>query len=209
MSREIARTLSPREAAILKLASEGFTDAAIAHNLDISEGTVGTYWGRIRTKLGPFSRPELVAIAIRSELSQQIEELEGQRDRLKSDLDRSMASGQLYEEILDAADEGVLLLEASGTIRHANPFALSMFGYSRDELTGRPLTDIIPERYRIVHTQHLRQFVANPTNRKMNEHSDSVGLMKSGEEISVYIVISAVRRDEELFLTCFIRPGFD
>lgn len=209
MSREIARTLSPREAAILKLASEGFTDAAIAHNLEISEGTVGTYWGRIRTKLGPFSRPELVAIAIRSELAQQIEELEQQRDHLKSDLDRSLASGLLYEEVLDAADEGVLLLETGGIIRHANPFALAMFGYEKGELTGRPLAELIPERFRIVHMQHLREYVANPTNRRMNEHSDSVGLTKSGDEISVYIVISAVHRDGEIFLTCFVRHGFD
>src|SRR5579862_4728500 len=66
MSREVAHTLSPREAAIIRMASEGHTDSSIAHLLEISEGTVGTYWGRIRTKMGPYSRPELVAIAIRT-----------------------------------------------------------------------------------------------------------------------------------------------
>ncbi|HVT14253.1 MAG TPA: PAS domain S-box protein [Fimbriimonadaceae bacterium] len=209
MSREIAHTLSPREAAILKLASEGYTDAAIAHRLEISEGTVGTYWGRIRTKLGPFSRPELVAIAIRTELAKQIEELEEQRDKLKADLDRSIASGQFYEGILDATDEGVLVIDVTGTIRHANPAALAVFGYTKEEMRGRPLSDLLPERFRVIHRQHIREFAANPANRRMNEHSDTVGLTKSGKEISLYVVISAIQPDGETFLTGFIRPGFD
>ncbi len=40
--------LSEREEQVLRLAMRGFTDTAIAHQLEISEATVGTYWGRVR-----------------------------------------------------------------------------------------------------------------------------------------------------------------
>ncbi|MFI5385056.1 MAG: LuxR C-terminal-related transcriptional regulator [Fimbriimonadales bacterium] len=207
MSREVAHTLSPREAAILTLASEGHTDAAIAQELGISEGTVGTYWGRIRTKLGPYSRPELVAIAVRSELTQEIEKLENQRNQLRRELEETTAEEHLLEEILDAADEGVLLFAASGRLMHANPVALSLFSYQKDQLAGLTLSDLIPERFRQIHLQHYREFSASPTNRRMNDHSDTWGFTRDGIEVPLYVYISAVCRDGETLMACFIRPG--
>ena len=59
--------LSPREQQLITMAGEGLTDTAIANRLGISEATVNTYWGRIRVKLGPHNRTELVAIALRDE----------------------------------------------------------------------------------------------------------------------------------------------
>jgi PAS domain S-box-containing protein len=207
MSREIAHTLSPREAAILTLASEGYTDSAIANHLEISEGTVGTYWGRIRTKLGPYSRPELVAIAIRSELAQQIELLEIQRDTLKAELETSEATEHLYEEVLDAADEGVIVIRHTGEIEHANPAALSLFAYEQSNLVGEKLSVLVPERYRTEHLRHIIEFGQAPGNRRMNDHSQTLGLAKDGREISLHIAISAVHRDGETLFTAFIHPG--
>lgn len=207
MSREVAHALSPREAAILRLASEGHTDASIAHQLEISEGTVGTYWGRIRTKLGPYSRPELVAVAIRSELMKEIEELEAQRDRLKNELEQMTEEERLFEEILDAADEGVIVTSLEGQIEHANPYALKVFGYNKNEIVGVSLDILIPERFREIHRCHLADFSVNPGNRRMNEHSDTVGLTKDGRELTLYIAICAVRRHSDSLFTCFIRPA--
>ena len=67
MSQGQHNALSEREKQLIKLASEGFIDTAIANQLGISEATVSTYWGRIRVKLGPHSRTELVAIVLRQE----------------------------------------------------------------------------------------------------------------------------------------------
>ena len=48
---------------MLLLAAQGLTDQGIAHRLEISLATVGTYWGRIRIKIGPLSRTGLVETA--------------------------------------------------------------------------------------------------------------------------------------------------
>ena len=45
--------LSPRELQLIEYATQGLTDTAIALKLGISEATVGTYWGRVRIKIGP------------------------------------------------------------------------------------------------------------------------------------------------------------
>jgi DNA-binding CsgD family transcriptional regulator len=54
--------LSNREAEIVELAIQGFTNEAIAHKLGISIGTVNTYWVRVRMKTG---RTEAVAMLIK------------------------------------------------------------------------------------------------------------------------------------------------
>ena len=46
---------------MLTLASQGYTDEMVAHELGIQTGTVNSYWVRIRGKLGNLSRSELVA----------------------------------------------------------------------------------------------------------------------------------------------------
>jgi len=56
-----------RERNILDLAIKGFKDRAIADQLGISTGTVGTYWTRIRRKVGPVTRAQLAAVVGRIE----------------------------------------------------------------------------------------------------------------------------------------------
>jgi len=50
-----------RELQVLELAAKGMTDKQIAATLNISAGTVGSYWRRILSKYGSCSRTEVVA----------------------------------------------------------------------------------------------------------------------------------------------------
>lgn len=57
--------LSPRESEIVELAIQGLTNEGIAHKLDLSVGTVNTYWLRIRLKVGGIGRTDTVAKVIK------------------------------------------------------------------------------------------------------------------------------------------------
>jgi DNA-binding CsgD family transcriptional regulator len=57
--------LSPREAEIVELAIQGLTNEGIAVKLDLSVGTVNTYWLRIRLKVGGIGRTDSVARVIK------------------------------------------------------------------------------------------------------------------------------------------------
>ena len=57
--------LSPRESQIVDLAIQGLTNEAIAISLEISVGTVNTYWLRIRLKVGGVGRTDTVARVIK------------------------------------------------------------------------------------------------------------------------------------------------
>lgn len=54
------RELSPREEEIVQLCVDGLTNDAIAHRLNISIGTVNTYWLRIKLKAGGLGKTDTV-----------------------------------------------------------------------------------------------------------------------------------------------------
>src|SRR4051812_24627100 len=58
------RTLTPRQQQILQLASEGRTDKEIARLLGVAEGTLRTYWDRLRSRYHAHSRGEIIAKAL-------------------------------------------------------------------------------------------------------------------------------------------------
>jgi len=49
--------------------------------------------------------------------------------------------------ILDSAAEGILGVDASGKMTFVNPAALQMLGYSKDELVGQVLHDLVHHSY--------------------------------------------------------------
>lgn len=207
MPREVIQMLSPRESAILELAAEGLTDIAIAHRLGISDGTVGTYWGRIRTKLGPFPRAELVAIKTRADFKAEIESLEQERERLVNRLHEVEAAELLYEQIVDHTQEGVLILRADTSFVHVNPAALQIFGYSAEELATKRLPDLIPSRLRAEHFVNHLEYLKEPETRLMNPHLTTYALHRSGREIRVAVTLSRMHNDGEECTVCFVRPS--
>src|SRR6185436_6727018 len=78
--------LSQREKQLLDFAVRGYTDQAIANELGISLATVGTYWGRVRIKFGPFNRTELVALYLKEEAAVTLEKVREENRELVSQI---------------------------------------------------------------------------------------------------------------------------
>lgn len=96
------------------------------------------------------------------------------------------------EQIIDAMPQGVLLVDASGMIVMTNPALDEQFGYASDELVGKPLDMLLPERYRGGHKSFFRAYGANPSQRKMGTGRDLTGLHKTGVEFPVEIALNTV-----------------
>lgn len=203
-----APELSPREQQLLKYAAEGLTDTAIAHKLGISEATVGTYWGRVRIKLGPYSRTELVAIMMRAERETAVEALRRENEALIRELQSqgSMGTGAFYRDMLEQAHDAMILVSEEGQIEYANVGAQELFGYEKGELHGQDITCLIPTRFRERHADHREEFVRSPDRRKMGEHLETPALHKDGQEFAIRASLSAVTTNDGLTIFCVIRP---
>jgi PAS domain S-box-containing protein len=106
--------------------------------------------------------------------------------------------------LLEAASEGVVVVDADGRIVMVNGRTAQMFGYEREELIGSPLERLIPPRLREPHAHHRRAFFAEPRTRPMGRGLDLAGCRKDGTEFPVEISLSYVQTEEGVQALGFI-----
>lgn len=196
--------LSARENEVLELASRGSTDTAIAHRLGISEATVNTYWGRIRSKLGPMSRTELVALAIRTRHRQVVETLRHRYEDEPND-DPAIELEGVFREVVRHAPDAMLVVSEASRILFANDLACELFGYMTGELDGTDLDGLIPVRFRASHTHRLGEYFEHPDRRYMGEHSETVGVRRDGSELNISATLATFHSSRGTLATCIIR----
>jgi PAS domain S-box-containing protein len=212
----LRESLSPREQQLLEFAASGLTDQAIANNLGISLATVGTYWGRVRIKFGPYNRTELVALYLKEEATSAIEKLRDENRHLLGQIEEQakvtqmlQTSLELFRGLVETAPDGILLVGGHGEIEMANQQAEEMFGYKKDGLLGLPVEKLIPERYRDQHRENRNEYNENPRKRRMGEHVATVALRKNGEEFPIAAALSATKTQGGILVTCILRDLSD
>ena len=99
----------------------------------------------------------------------------------------SFDSEQQFRLIVEAAPNGILLVDERGTIVMANASALRQFGYEREEVLGKSVEMLIPVPFRSDHRQHRAGFMKAPETRAMGAGRDLSGLRKDGSRIPVEI----------------------
>jgi PAS domain S-box-containing protein len=190
----MAQTLPPlsaREQAVLSRAASGVKDAAIADALGISLGTIATYWNRIRAKYGPHNRAELVAIYVREQGSRVVKELQ---DRYRD-----------LQAIIDSAADAILVITPEGEIEELNDAAERIFGYSRLELTGLPVRNLVPESFRAGHGEMMADYWSAPVRKRMGAHVATSAVQKDGTEIPIAAVLNVFESSRGPRVSCVIR----
>jgi PAS domain S-box-containing protein len=208
----LLKPLSEREQQLIELASNGFTDVAIAYRLGISAGTVATYWARVRTKFGPYPRTELIALAVKGQYEEEVGRLKEQNDALVQSLRRwegseaQDVSNDFFREALESAGDAIFVVDGSGTIVWTNKAADGLFGYDQAELAGKHMALLIPGRYRKVHEQHVKDFFASPVTHTMAQPSTASALLKNGEEVAIALTLAGVETGGQPLAVCTVRP---
>ena len=106
--------------------------------------------------------------------------------------------------LFENATEGIILVNQRGEIVLANPSAGRMFGYEPDELVGKSIEILIPERFSSHHHQLRDGFYKNPSNRVMGQGRDLYGKKKDGTDLPVEVSLSHYKKEDQLFAIAFI-----
>jgi PAS domain S-box-containing protein len=98
-----------------------------------------------------------------------------------------------FRQAVEASPNAMVMTNAEARIEMVNTQAELMFGYTREELLGRPIEMLVPERFREHHPELRAVFVADPSPRPMGAGRDLFGLRKDGSEFPVEIGLNPMQ----------------
>jgi PAS domain S-box-containing protein len=110
-----------------------------------------------------------------------------------------------FRELLEAAPDAILEVDASGSIVLVNAAAETLSGYSRSELLGQPMEILTPEELRGRHAGHRAAYWAHPAVRSMGSGLDLHLQCKDGGRVPVEISLSPVNYEGEMRVTAIVR----
>ena len=114
-------------------------------------------------------------------------------------------SDAYFRHLLEAAPDAMVIIDDHGKIAIVNGQAEAMFGYGRDEMLGRHVEMLLPERLRGTHVGHREGYKQEPRLRPMGQGRDLVALRKDGSEFPVEISLSPVQSSTTKFVSSVIR----
>jgi PAS domain S-box-containing protein len=113
----------------------------------------------------------------------------GERRRAE---DALRQSENMLRGIFEYAPDPVVVIDRHGRIERVNAQVEPTFGYKNEELLGRPVEILLPERFRRRHTKHRTNFLGDPHLRPMGVGLELFGRRKDGGEFPVEIMLSPV-----------------
>lgn len=114
-------------------------------------------------------------------------------------------SEERFRAVAESAVDAMVTTNIDGIIRYFNQSLEKIFGYSQEELTGKPLTILMPERFRINYTQELERFKVSGEHRLIGRTVSTTGLKKDGTEFPFEMSLSSWKSGEKTFFTSIIR----
>jgi len=100
-----------------------------------------------------------------------------------------------YEQLLQSAPDAMVFVSKEAKIVLLNAQLATLFGYTEDELIGRDLDFLIPERYRNRHRENVAHYFEQPRVRLMGSDLTIYGLRKDGTEFPADISLSPLETD--------------
>lgn len=115
------------------------------------------------------------------------------------------ASEERFRSFAQSANDAILSANRVGEIVYWNRGAKAVFGYDEEEVLGRPLTMLMPERYHDSHRAGIERMRAGGEGRVIGTTVELHGVRKDGKEFPLELSLASWRAGEETFYSGIIR----
>lgn len=106
-----------------------------------------------------------------------------------------------FEALLDAAVDGIVVINAAGMIETMNASAANLFGYNQEEIMGKNVSELMPEPDRTKHDEYLQNYLTTGIRKMIGIGRKTVGKRKNGDCFPMYLSVGHI---EESGLNRFV-----
>jgi PAS domain S-box-containing protein len=114
-------------------------------------------------------------------------------------------SEERYRSLVETAVDAIISIDSSGNIISWNHSAESMFGYRADEVMGKPLGFIMPERFREAHQAAIQRVLSTGKSNIIGRAVELAGLRRDNGEFPLELSVAKWGARDAVFFTAVIR----
>jgi len=133
-----------------------------------------------------------------NETRRRLAELEGTEEALREGEEK-------FRNIARTAVDAIILTDGNGDIIFWNASAQRIFGYTEEEIRGKPLTILLPEQYRAAHQTGMERVKSTGESKYVGSITEMQGLRKDGNVFPIELAVSMWRAGKETFFSGIIR----
>ncbi|MGA7978785.1 MAG: PAS domain S-box protein [Chromatiaceae bacterium] len=100
---------------------------------------------------------------------------------------------QRLRALVETAVDGVMIIDAAGTVQEYNPACERLFGYGADEVVGNNVKMLMPPPYRDEHDQYLLRYRATEVKRIIGIGREVEGRRKDGTTFPMELSVGEAR----------------
>lgn len=120
--------------------------------------------------------------------------------RLQAEIDERKQAEDRFQLVVEAAPNAVVMINDQGHIVLVNSQTEKFFGYRRDELLGKSIELLVPDRFREKHPGYRQEFFRTPAARSMGVGRDLHGRRKDNSEFPVEIGLNPIQTKDGLMV---------
>jgi PAS domain S-box-containing protein len=114
-------------------------------------------------------------------------------------------SEERHRAVVDSAAAAIVASDSQGKILSWNKGAEAIFGYAASEISGRPLSLLMPEKYRAAHEAGLKRLAETGRSQVVGKTLELEGLRKNGEAFPLELSLGFWRARGQIFFTGVMR----
>ncbi len=114
-------------------------------------------------------------------------------------------SAERFRAVAESAVDAIVTTDAKGNIMFFNNSLTTIFGYTKEEIIGKSLTILMPERFRIDYLKELEKFEKSGEHRLIGRIVATTGLKKDGSEFPFEMSLAAWKSRGKKYFTSIIR----
>ncbi|HSB96960.1 MAG TPA: ATP-binding protein, partial [Spongiibacteraceae bacterium] len=123
-------------------------------------------------------------------MEMQAAQLEKQSVEMEAQQAELIQTEAWFRGIVEAAPDGMLVVDETGQIILCNPKVEELFGYSHGQMLGKNVDQLVPEASRASHWQRRADFMKTGGSRPMGVGKDLKGVRNDGSEFPIEIGLS-------------------